>query len=294
MPTRRLFDDETLAAIEAFALRVRHLRTGPGHGEHRTHAAGSGLEFRDFRAYAEGDDPARVDWNVWARTGRLYLRLADQLRTLPLRVHLDLSASLFADGGARSQAARIAALAFAALGLAHHDPVQVWWTGADGHVVRKVRGRGGLFELAEALESVTPSGATDLAALFRASEPERRKAGLSFILSDFFDPAGLQPLSEALSVSRERCVLVRVFDPVDRTGGEFSGELRLEDCESAAALEADVDAALRARYREAFAQFERDFTALATAPWRTGAELDATRPVLAQLEPLFPEGSLQL
>lgn len=294
MATRRLFDDETLAAIEAFALRVRHLRTGPGHGEHRTREAGSGLEFRDFRAYAEGDDPARVDWNVWARSGRLYLRLADQLRALPLRIHLDLSGSLFADGGARAYAARMTVLAFAALGLAHHDPVQVWWSTSSGPVLRRVRGRGGLLELAQELEAATAAPVTDLAALFRASEPERRKAGLSFIISDFFDPAGMQPLSEALLVTRERSVLVRVFDPVDRTGGEFSGELRLEDCESSALLEADVDAALRARYREAYAQFERDFAALATAPGRAGAHIDATQPVLQQLEPLFPEGSLQL
>lgn len=290
----RLFDDETLLAIEAFALRVRHLRSGPGHGEHRTREPGSGLEFRDFRAYTEGDDPARVDWNVWARSGRLYLRLADQMRALPLRVHLDLSGSLFADGGARADAARTAALTFAALGLAHHDPVQVCWSTPNGPRLRRVRGRGGLFELAEELESATSSGATDLLELFKASEPERRKAGVSFVLSDFFDPAGLQPLANALELTRERCVLVRVFDPADKTGGIFSGELCLEDCESMATLDADVDAALRARYREAFAEFERDFTTLATAPGRTGVDLDASQPVLAQLEPLFPEGSLQL
>jgi|GEM_PF-3717478 uncharacterized protein (DUF58 family) len=294
MTKRALFDAELLSAIEAFALRVRHLRAGPSHGERRTREAGSGLEFRDFRAYTEGDDPARVDWNVWARSGRLFVRLADQLRTMPLRVHLDLSGSLGADGGARSEAARVAAVVFAALGLAHHDPVHVSWTGANGPSTRKLHGRNGLLELAAALEDVEAAGETDLVALFQLSEAERRKPGVSFIISDFFDPAGLEPIAGVLNLSTERCVLVRIFEPQDKSGGSFAGELHLVDCESGLGLDADVDDSLRARYCEAFSRFEQEFDHLLLSPTRAGCALDATRPVLGQLEPLFPAGSLSL
>jgi hypothetical protein len=145
-----------------------------------------------------------------------------------------------------------------------------------------------------ALEDVEAAGDTDLVALFQLSEAERRKPGVSFIISDFFDPAGLEPIARALNLSAERCVLVRIFEPQDKSGGSFAGELHLVDCESGLGLDADVDDRLRARYCEAFSRFEQEFDNLLLSPARAGCALDATRPVLGQLEPLFPAGSLSL
>ncbi len=296
-----LFNAELLASVEALTIRARRVRRGPLHGEHRAGESGSGLEFREHRPYTPGDDLARVDWNVFRRSGRLYSRLADVMRDMPVRIHLDLSDSLWHESRARADAARVAAFAIAAVVCGHEDQAQVFFGGSANDEPVRVRGRTGLLTLAAALEAAGPHGATDIAACFEAAAPYRRRPGLSVIISDFYDPRGLAAVVEALRSSRDRLLLLRVFTPAERGGASVvtgaamaTGELRLFDCESGAAVTLDLDASALAAYRAAYAAFEQAFDEALVHLGAVGLSLDADAALLPQLEALFPAWSLVL
>ncbi|MSR75558.1 MAG: DUF58 domain-containing protein [Planctomycetes bacterium] len=288
-----LFDAELLASVEALVIRTRRVRSGPIHGEHRANESGSGLEFREHRPYTPGDELARVDWNVYRRTGKLYRRLADVMRDLPVRIHVDLSDSLWHESPARADAARVAAFTIAAIARGHEDEAHVFVCGASNEEPVRVRGQAGLIQLAEVLDQATPRGRTDLAACFEAAASYRRRRGLSVIVSDFFDPRGLTAFATALRESGERLLLLRVHTPRDREGGT-PGEVTLVDCESGAELELDLDQAGLDAYRAAYAAFETAFDEMLLELGAAGLVIDASAPLLPQLEALFPAGSLVL
>ena len=92
--------------------------------------SGSSLEFRDHRAYEPGDDLRLVDWNVYLRTERLFVRRADETRVLPVHLFVDASSSMRLDGGPRRRAALQAAAVVAAAALNQSDPVTLTAFGA--------------------------------------------------------------------------------------------------------------------------------------------------------------------
>lgn len=293
MAELNLFTPELLEAVEALALRVRHLKRGLLHGEHRARESGRGIEFREHRAYTPGDDLTRVDWNVYRRSARLYSRLADELREVPVRIHLDASASLWQGSPRRAEAARVAAFALAAVAGVHGDQVTAFLSGAENSEPLMVRGKAGLLAWAERLAAARPLPRTDLPHCIASTV--RRRAGLTVLISDFYEPQGLPALMQALSSSRERLLLVRVCTESERRGGdpEQTG-LTLVDCESGEQFAVDVDAEALRQYRARFAEFEQGFEAMVQELQAASLVLDAESAVLPQLEQLFPDGSLVL
>ena len=71
----RILEEEFLKKLDAFSLAMRAYARGGAGGLRRSRALGSSVEFSDYRTYAPGDDPRRVDWNAYARFDRLFLKL---------------------------------------------------------------------------------------------------------------------------------------------------------------------------------------------------------------------------
>jgi uncharacterized protein (DUF58 family) len=102
-----LFDLSILRRLEQLSLNVRYVRAGQVVGERRSTKRGTSVEFADYRDYARGDDLRRVDWNVYARLERPYVKLFEEEEDLAVHVLLDGSASMdwgdAGDGGTREQ-----------------------------------------------------------------------------------------------------------------------------------------------------------------------------------------------
>src|SRR5437762_487689 len=122
-----LLDGAFARRLERLTLVSRKRLIGQGQGDRRSLRKGSSLEFADYRHYVEGDDPARVDWNIYSRTDTLFVRLYEEEEVL--NVHLVLDASRSMDWGEPSKLryARRVAAALAYLGKSAQSAFCALW-----------------------------------------------------------------------------------------------------------------------------------------------------------------------
>src|SRR5213082_1086901 len=94
MAEKSLLDPGLLSRLERLSLANRRRVLGSGAGERRSVHRGSSLDFADYRAYAPGDQPERVDWNVFGRSGALFVKQFDDEELLTVHLLLDASGSM--------------------------------------------------------------------------------------------------------------------------------------------------------------------------------------------------------
>ncbi len=291
IPVEELCDARFLAALERLRIVARRVAPRGRYAEQRSRDRGSGLEFKDHRAYSSGDDLRTVDWNVYRRLGKMFLRLFEELEDLPLYLLVDVSESAYFENPPRARAGLRAALALAAISLSQHDPVGVYPFSDDLRVlVRPVSGKHRVLGLAQRMSEIEPAGSTDFQRSLASFLALRQREGLVVIVSDFFDPAGVEAVTAALSTLRHRLLLLRLKRAED-AAPTLRGDLRLLDCESGEAEDVSLDASVLARYREAYSRFEEALANFALARGAGLLTLDADAEVVPQLERLFAGGS---
>src|SRR5204863_8524817 len=127
-----LFDSAFLAKLEQLHLLARKIFRGEHHAERRSRQSGSSLEFADYRTYAFGDDLRSIDWNVYARLDRLFVKLFEQEQDLDVHFLVDASASMrwaSSFSPKLDQGRRIAA-ALSYIALSNLDRVNIVWFGS--------------------------------------------------------------------------------------------------------------------------------------------------------------------
>src|ERR1700674_2280510 len=90
----RLFDEKTLRKLERLTLVASHVRAGIMKGERRSKKRGTSIEFADYRNYVQGDDLRRVDWNIFARLDRPFIKLLEDEEDLAVHLLIDASTSM--------------------------------------------------------------------------------------------------------------------------------------------------------------------------------------------------------
>jgi len=180
---------EDVSALTALEFVPRALAEGVLAGRHRSSARGASIEFRDYRQYVPGDDPALVDWRVYARTDRHYLRTYEQETNMECHIFLDSSASMgFGDGVSKLDYASFFCAALAYLVTRGNDRVslQIFDDRIRFHAPPGSTRRH-LHNLLLALESNAPGGRTRLAEALQRSHPLLKRRGTLVVLSDFLD-----------------------------------------------------------------------------------------------------------
>lgn len=288
-----LFDGKFIRTIRQLGLTANGVARGGRHAEHPAIELGSGLEFRDYRGYTPGDDFRRIDWSLYNRLGRLFVRQFDQLEDFPVYVLLDLSDSMWFDTPPRANMARQVAAAVIAAAVNQHDRPQIHPFGTEFvSPLRTIQGSNGLARAIDYLGTLASLGQTDLATCIRRFASQRIRKGLVVIVSDFFDPGGAEAVTEALRSLRHSILLVQLVRESDREP-DIAGEVRLVDCESGARIDVQADSAVLVAYREAYNQFQTTLDRFAAKRGMAHVQLDVERPILDQLDQLFPLGVLQ-
>src|SRR3990172_7923871 len=155
-----LFDETTLRKLEQLSLVASRVRAGQMKGERRSTKRGTSIEFADYRDYVAGDDLRRLDWNVYARLERPFVKLFEEEEDLAVHVLVDISASM--DWGeAETHKLRYAlrmAGAIGAVALAAGDRLTVATMQARGGARQfgPVRGQQHLVRLLAFLEALPP------------------------------------------------------------------------------------------------------------------------------------------
>ena len=260
-----LFDSAFLAKLEQLYLLSKKLFRGDRRAERRSRQTGSSLEFADYRNYTFGDDLRSIDWNIYGRLDRLFVKLFEQEQDLDIHFLIDASASMRWEAGGRiskfDQSRRIAA-SLAYIALANLDRVNVLWFGETlGEDLGLTRGRNQFHAVLDFLRR-PPSGThpTQLLASVRAFTQRLKRRGLVFILSDLLDPAGYEEALGMLRYNRFDAHLIQVLDPAELRP-DASGDLRLIDCETGSPLEVTASPAVLAGYHAEIDRFLADLAA---------------------------------
>lgn len=288
----QLCDERFLASLEALRIVARRVAPRGRFAEQRSRALGGGFEFKDYRPYAPGDDLRSVDWNLYRRLGRVFVRLCEELEDLPLYLLPDVSRSAWLEEPPRALAGLRASLALAAISLGQHDKVGIFPFDADLRVLqRPTSGKNRILQLAELCSRLEPGGATDLTRSLARFQALGLREGLVCIVSDFFDPAGIDAVIAALHGVRSKLLLVQLVRKTD-AAPQLTGDLRLSDCESGAVTDVSITPAVLERYQAAHARFDAALADFARGRSAGLVKLDVEQDVVAQLARLFEAGTL--
>lgn len=256
-----IFDSIFLSKLERLYLLSKKMFRGKHHAERRSKHTGSSLEFADYRNYTFGDDLRSIDWNIYGRLDRLFVKLFEEEQDLPVYFLIDASASMQWTSGIRhpaagctkfDQARRVAA-SLAYIALANLDRVNIHYFGSQlGAHMGMSRGKGQFHKVLDFLERAPEkngqSAGTRLAFSFRAFAQRVKRRGLVFVLSDLFDADGCEEGLSLLRYNQFETSVIQVLDPAEMQP-ELLGDLRLIDTETEHPFEITSDPSLLKCYR---------------------------------------------
>lgn len=242
-------DPVAVSRLQSMEIRARLVVEGFFAGSHKSPWKGHSTDFADFRKYSKGDDPRHIDWRVYAKADRYYIKEFEEETSLSAWVLLDTSESMGyrGTGVSKLEYASYVAASLAFLMMKQQDNAGLVTFGEKIHrVIPPRRGAGHLHQILEALEGLRPEGETRVAKSLDEAGGRLKKRGLIVVLSDLLDdPAGVLA---SLKVLRGMKNEVIVFHLLDREELEFpfSQLMDFEDMETGERLKLDCEAVRRA------------------------------------------------
>ncbi len=279
----KYFQPETLSKISRLELRARHVVEGFLSGMHKSPYKGLSVEFASHRPYVPGDDIRRIDWRVYAKADRYFIKEYEEETNMRVHLLLDSSRSMAypeALGSGRMTKWQYAATLAASLAyLLIHQQDAVGLTLFDSNVRLQIppsTSRACLAELTTAIESNPPDNRTDLKTLFHQLAARIPKRGVVVVLSDLLtDPEDVIAGLQRLRFDRHDVLVLHVLDRdelefpfTDRTlfeGMEESDVEVLSDPQSLRASYLEGLEAFVTRIRSACVDAKIDYALMSTA-----------------------------
>ncbi len=255
--SKRFLHPEAIKRISRLDLRARHIVEGFLSGMHRSPYFGQSVEFRQHREYATGDDLRHVDWKVWARQDRLYVKQYEEDTNLRCTLLVDVSGSMLYGSGPMNklEIGCTVAACLAYLVLKQQDAIGCVSFDENIRMSVPVRSkRTHLQTIIEALNVQDPREKTDLFSVLRQVAETYPRRGMMVLISDLL--ADREPLYKGLRLLRQRGHDVLVFHIMDddELDFPFAGPIRFEGLESDDALTCNPRA-LREGYLNALGVF---------------------------------------
>jgi uncharacterized protein (DUF58 family) len=255
-PLPRSIDAKTLAALGDLTLAARTVVDGFMFGAHHNRIPGAGLEFSQYRSYQPGDDPRRLDWKLFARSDRYFLRDAETDTSVTVRFVLDASDSMAQEeeGVTKLDYARLIVAALALLGHRQGDAVGLTTvSGGEATVLPPQRSPQHLHRLLHTLEQVTANGVWPDWERMRGLFTAGGARGILVIVTDLHERADeIRTLAAKLTALRHEVLVFHVMGAVERAF-RYHGVVTFEELETGRRVEVDTDA-VRASYLAALEQ----------------------------------------
>lgn len=245
-----LLDPKFLARLEQLELVSRKVFTGKMKGDRLSKRKGQSVEFADFRNYVVGDDLRYLDWNMYGRLDRLFIRLFLEEEDLHFYLLIDNSLSMDFGTPTKLHLAKQVAAALGFIGLANLDRVVI--EAFNDHITQSMpaaRGRRSLWRLMDFLTKLEPAGPSDLARALRTFSLKCSGKGVVVLISDFMDKGGYEEALRYL-IARQLDVYVLQILSQEEIEPAVVGDLKLIDAEDADEAEITVSAALIRRYKQ--------------------------------------------
>jgi len=249
-----LLSAEMMAKLERMELISRKIFRGRMKGERRSKRKGQSVEFADFRNYVVGDDLRFIDWNLFARMDRLYLKIF--LEEEDLHVYTIVDDSMSMDFGTPTKfltAKRIAA-ALGYIGLCRGDRVSVsTFSKAASPLV--LRGRSSSHRLIGQLQSATTQNPSpSMEESVRRFCLKNSGKGIVILITDLLSKTGYETALKMLVAREMDIYLIHILSP-EELQPKLAGDLKLVDSEDSDMREVSISASLLARYRQTLDSF---------------------------------------
>jgi uncharacterized protein (DUF58 family) len=279
---QRFLDPVVLASLSSLDLVAKTVVDGFISGLHRSPKFGFSQEFAEYQQYVEGDDLRHIDWNVYARTERLYLKRFKGETNMQLLVLLDASASMtYGSGKLRKiDFARYIAASLAYMSSQQRDATGLIVFDEDvSQYISPSTRQGQMMRILHAIEKAEGKARTDFTKPFHHFQQYLKRRGIVVVLSDFYDdPEMIIKACEPLRYRGNEVILFHILDP-NELAPKFRDPVLLQDVEdSANAMEVSPDYA-RNEYK---AKIDHHMTTLADKAASAGLEyvfMNTSRPL---------------
>ncbi|HEU5116283.1 MAG TPA: DUF58 domain-containing protein, partial [Isosphaeraceae bacterium] len=241
---------EFLHKLEQLELVSRKIFVGRMKGERKSKRRGSSVEFADHRNYSVGDDLRHIDWNVYGRLDKLFLKLFLEEEDLHFYTLLDTSLSMDFGDPTKLQYGKQVAAALSFVGLVNHDRVVLDTFSSNLQTgLSSIRGRSQMYRVVQYLDALKASGSSDLTTAARSFAIKHAGKGIVVVISDFLDKRGYQDALRYLLARNMDIYVVHVLSQ-EEVEPELVGDLRLVDAEDEDFAEITISAPLLKRYKD--------------------------------------------
>jgi len=282
---KSVITDEFFSRLEALALNLSPNLAGFFGGKHKVRTYGQTVEFSDYREYMLGDDIRRIDWNLYSRFEKYFIKLFTDERQMHLQTFIDCSASMSkADPKKFNYAIAIAA----ALGfLSVHNMDKVSYKLMKGNRAEDlggiIVGKQAFFRAVTQLENLDCADETNIAEAIVGCQEMGSKDGLSVIISDFMTEHNWKKAVDYLTFKKRQVLLVHIMTP-EELDPSYSGRMALLDTEAQGVedpknMKIRITRAMQLAYEEAMRDFQLDIKDFARSRGADYIVIDTSRPI---------------
>jgi uncharacterized protein (DUF58 family) len=250
----QLLSPELMHRLERLELVSRKMFLGRMKGERRSKRKGQSVEFADFRNYTPGDDLRFIDWNLYARLDKLFLKLFMEEEDLHFYVVLDTSASMDFGTPTKLEYAKQLAAALCFVGLVRADRVKVETLTPGKQPSPVLRGRRSTWRLFDYLQQIESSGGTSLADGVKNFCLRNSGKGIVVLITDLMDKQGYESALRYLLAQQMDVYVIHTLS-AEELDPDVKGDLKLVDVEDGDMAEITASAPLLKRYRQTLNAF---------------------------------------
>ena len=278
-------NDGFFSRLETLSLNLRSNLSGYFGGKHLVNTYGQTVEFADFREYQLGDDIRRIDWNLYSRFEKYFLKLFTDERQMQIQIFLDCSASMGKDNPQKAAYAVATAAALGFLAVHNMDKVSfnIMRENAAENPFGTIIGKTAFFRAVTALDNLTFDCDADIEACVASCPDTASHNGLSVIISDFFTESNWKKAVDYLVYKRRQVLLVQVMTP-EEIDPSYDGRVNMIDSEAVDAadprnMKLKITRGMQKAYQEALLDFKKDIKTFCTKRGVDFISVDTSMPI---------------
>ena len=257
-------NDEFFSRLETLALNLRADLNGYFGGKHFVRSYGQTVEFADYREYQLGDDIRRIDWNLFSRFEKYFIRLFTDERQMDVQIFLDCSASMGKENRTKAEYAVSVAAALGFLSVHNMDKVSFKLIKEDAveDPFGTIIGKNSFFRAISLLENLDFSDDADISQAVSSCANTGSNNGLSVIISDFLTRKDWKKAVDYLTYKKRQVLAIQLLSPEEEEP-TYSGRVSLIDVESGDLadprnMKLRITRSLQLAYREALKDMKAD------------------------------------
>ena len=253
-----LLGSSLMSSLDRLDIIARKIFSGKIQGERRSKRRGISVEFADYRQYAAGDDLRFIDWNVYARLDRLFMKIFLEEEELTVGIAIDVSASMEFGNPNKFDFARRLAMSLGYIALSSHNRASLF-SFSDRGVERltALRSVQRTRDMGEWLLGLTPSGETNFVDACKTLSTARQGRGVLVVISDCLSEEGFDQGLKYLAGGGWDVFLMQTLAPeeLDPEHEGMEGDVRLEDVETGKTCEVTVTSPLIEKYKTRLGEY---------------------------------------